>query len=381
MKHLKYGLVSLLLAFGASTGTLSAQFMINPNLPVPTPLPATEVSDYGFQANWETLSGVDGYTVHTFIANRAATDGEEYDLFNSDFSYLNNGRTIDDPDLNGTDTQAWVMGSFDDIHRMGWQMSDQIYADGVLGFNNYWKGNGMQGQIMSPQWDLTLGGGKVYVTLTICGDPGANTCEISLKDATPIPNTTLDSKTIPVTTEWTTHTIELNGGVTNGYLYISFGESGNMEKRLCYFFDDLRIYQKYKAGEVCSVWYGYKACPGSNTNWEYVDTDADDAGPFAYAVTSYLAGELSPLSDLVFVSQSTGIDQAATTSSADEPRVKVNGHTLTIEGGTAEAVTVSNVAGQQVFACAAGQWHNGLQLPAGVYVVRVGSHAVKVVTQ
>lgn len=379
MTHSTLRLALASLALAATATPLSAQLLIDPDLPVPVVLPASEVSEYGFQANWETVPVADGYTVQTFVTNRAKADGDVFYLFDSDFSYINNGRTMEDPDLNGTDAQKYVMGNFDDIHRLGWQMADQIYADGMLGFNNYWKGYGNQGQLMSPQWDLSKGGGTVYVTLTICGDPGAKTCVVSLKDPNPIPNTTIDSKTVPVTTEWATHTVELKGGISNGYIYLNFGESGNMKSRLCYFIDDLKVYQKFKAGEECDVWWGYNVCPGTDTNWEYVETDQTEKGQYAYGVTIYKSGANSLLSDFAYIEQSTGI---STPADAADSGVKVSGQALYLGATGLQPVSIYTAAGELVYACQAGQWRDGLRLPeAGTYLVRVGNRTTKVVVK
>jgi len=144
---------------------ISAQYAVNNALPVPTPLPATSVSEYGYQANWETVSDVEGYGVVTYLTNRASKDDEKLYLFNEDFSDFASDYTIESPNDNGTSSNGWVMDRLENINRFGWQIGEAIYANGVIGFNGIWRstGLGINGQILSPAYDLSLGNGKVYV--------------------------------------------------------------------------------------------------------------------------------------------------------------------------------------------------------------------------
>lgn len=64
----------LLIAAAAMAGVSAPQRgpqKLAHGLPVPVVKPATNVSDAGFTANWEKVSGANCYTVYTYIRHKA----------------------------------------------------------------------------------------------------------------------------------------------------------------------------------------------------------------------------------------------------------------------------------------------------------------------
>lgn len=94
-----YLLTAMLLVAAAAMAGVSAPQRgpqkLAHGLPVPVVKPATNVSDAGFTANWEKVSGANCYTVYTYIRHKAPAD-ETYYFYNDDFSGFKYG-SIESP--------------------------------------------------------------------------------------------------------------------------------------------------------------------------------------------------------------------------------------------------------------------------------------------
>ena len=79
-----YLLTAMLLVAAAAMAGVSAPQRgpqkLAHGLPVPVVKPATNVSDAGFTANWEKVSGANCYTVYTYIRHKAPADETYYFL-------------------------------------------------------------------------------------------------------------------------------------------------------------------------------------------------------------------------------------------------------------------------------------------------------------
>lgn len=354
-----------------------AQFIVNPDLPVPTPKPATSVDKYSYQANWEALSGVDGFTVFNYLVNRATEDGQKLYLFNSDFSWVESDGTIEQPDDNGTTSSGWVIERFNNINRMGWQIGQPVYANGVLGLNNAWAGLTLYGFMVSPAFDFSLGDGKVYVEFTVCGQEGADSISVSLIKYNSIVGGVADKKEIKVTPEWTHHCITLEGGAEDYYIQIKCEDLGNGEDPIYFFFDDLSIYQYFNKGEEAVIPYSYTHCQNPNGTSLEIETDPDEIGQYAYRVASYVAGKVSPSSDMVYVN---GDADAITRLSQLKASVNVSNERIDIANPECKEVSIYDTLGHSVFTDNTGRSYLSTTMQGkGIYIVRVGSETFKVV--
>lgn len=372
-------LLSLASMLFSVSGYAQWGFSVNPALPIPTPLPATEVSEYGFQANWEELSNVEGYTVFTYLTSRAKEDGEKLYLFNSDFSWIHSKGTIESPDDNGTTTNGFVLGNFNSINRYGWQTSQAVYAEGVFGLNNCWNGTGyLYGQIMSPTFDLSVGDGKVFVDLTVCGQEGADSIFVRLMDGSTFPNTELSRQRITVTTEWQTHHLEFDDAYEECYIHIGGEDKGDGVNPIYYFFDDLSIYQEGYKDEEVRVPYVFTHARLPTYTSAYVETDAsDEVGVLAYAVCSYVEGYESLESDLIYTRD---VESAIRPNTAGKATVSLQSGMLSVDNPQGLQVAVYNAAGQLVYANNQGSHAINASLSAkGMYIVKVGDATYKVI--
>lgn len=373
------------LAWLGATGIARAQFMVNPSLPIPEPLPATDVSDFGYTAHWEPLTGVQGYYVWTYVARTAEADDDIFYLFNSDFSYISSLGTPDNPDDNGTTDSGFVFGNFNQTPYKNWLIGNPVYADGVLGLNNAWYRQRVNAQMGSPLYDMSVGDGKVYVSMTVRGDQRAKSLSIVLFNADKqIYEQEVDSKTVPVTTEWTRQTIELSGGAKNCYLSIQGNDDGQ-GSALYYLFDDLSIYQKLHKGETSAYPCDYKDVMGAASSSQTMDLDPaliEGGLHYEYLLTSYNDGYVSNNSSLVRVTpETTGISSTTTDTT---PTVRVDGLTLTIHPAATGAcpVSVYDASGRVAYSSSATTQTLTYQLPApGVYVVKTGLTTTKCVAR
>lgn len=376
---------SLLFLLVATLFSLSSNaqwgFSYSPDVPTPTPLPATDVTEYGFQANWETLTGIEGYTVWTYLTRRATEDGQKIYLFHSNFDYIESDGTIDNPDDNGTSTNTFVVENFNNINRYGWQIGMPIYANGVIGFNNclYGEAGGLCGQIMSPAGDLSIGDGKVYVELTVCGGDGAKSIAVSLKDGSTFPNTLIERQEIEVTPEWKTYTLAFEGGREECYIYIEGLEKGDGVNPLYYFIDELGIYQNLYKGEEVRIPYHFDHATNASISSTYVETDADEDGVYAYAVSAYSEGWESFESDLIYTRE---VPDGITSQKSNNVAIDMQGGMLNVSNLQGEKVSVYNAAGQMIYQSAKSRSDIHTPLSSeGLYIVRVGSQSYKIMNK
>lgn len=261
------------------------------------------------------------------------------------------------------------------IHRFGWFVGNPVYADGVLGINNAWYRRRATGQIVAPTGDLSTGGGKVYVSLTVCGDARAKNLKVILYNASlPMGQQEVDSKMVPVTREWVSHTVELAGGAKSCYVAIEGADDGNLEA-LYYFLDDLSVYQKLKKGETGIIPYSYMPVQDPLAVSQRVDIDPSEEYGYGYAMTTYKKGKIGPHSPMVLLSESAGISQTV----ADGWRIAAEGCSLSVDGADGERVAVYTPAGRLV---CHGMTPLRRQLSApGLYLVKVGQKAYKVLVR
>lgn len=129
------------------------------DLPAPNILPATEITDSGYTANWESVSVADGYQLQPRVMHTA--DGTEtYWLINSDFSTLTEG-TTSNPVMPSS-----VIESLDGIvEQNGWLGRMVLKAKGALGITNAYYSTYGFGVLQSPTLDLSSAGGRVTVKM------------------------------------------------------------------------------------------------------------------------------------------------------------------------------------------------------------------------
>lgn len=377
---------SLLLtaAMAACALSASAQYVIYPNLPQVTPTEATDVSDYGYTANWtpvprEEYLGTDaiGYYIANYATKTAKEDGDKFYYINTDFSFLtgNGGGTVEDPLTQVSISNYIVRETLGDPYRpMAWTVFNPGYANGVLCLDGQLNQTYCNGQMSLGVSDLSVGGGDIHFKFKVKSDfdpndpkcmSNARTLSVLLRNTSTFPNQTIDSyKCENLTNEWREVEFTLHGGNATSDILIKGDDLGNMEK-MFYFIDDMQVWQELKKGETAYVLYGEDVVKDNMKadNIYFTTGDLFEGEQYAYTVSTYSVDGHSLSSSMVFVGGTeTAIDNttAAEGMSADTP------------------VTVYNLSGQAV---AHGTVGNMPAMPKGAMIVKTGNKVKKVMVK
>lgn len=129
-------------------------------------LPATHITDKGFTANWEAIA----YAARTMVfpvQNHKANEKEQYVLLNDDFSNV--------PMANDANNPALVvpmigMGNINEMMNVAGWSTDVCFFFRLapempcLVLSNMYASDGLPGYLLSPVYDLSVGGGNVFIS-------------------------------------------------------------------------------------------------------------------------------------------------------------------------------------------------------------------------
>lgn len=198
----------------------------------PEVLPATNVTDKGFTANWKTVPGADGYCLFVTAREEVTAPGRKVVLY-EDFGLVSQGSVIEPYYCEEYTTQ---LDKLDLTYTPDWIISQCIMAGGKI-----------SGVIWTPNMDLRADGGKYHVTATIQGYSGMEIvfAASGSKDET---------QKVILTSEGN-NTIDLD--FTNGCqeTYIRIVDNGfpddteGMYIDKIAYLDDIEVTQMYQAGE------------------------------------------------------------------------------------------------------------------------------------
>ena len=352
----------------ATALTASAQYVIDPELPIPVATQATDVDDYGFTANWNPVVDYDlslkplGYYVPVYATKTAQEEGDKFYLINTDFSFLTSSSTVDNPSSDISTSNYSVVDYLKEPSRpYGWKVVNAGKANGVLCLDCKFNRTYVNGALALCYNDLTLGDGKVHFKFKVRSDGKTKTLSVHLRDISKVPNQNIDSYTISnLTTEWQEVEFTLNGGVSLGDILFQSDDTGD-----CYsmylFIDDLQVWQELHKGERGKILYtdDFIKDDLDASSLYFSIGDLYEGEKFAYSVCTYSLEAHSQDSNLVFIDGSTptGINATEANIDANAPAdIYTTGGTLVARGVTGTLP----------------------QLAHGVYVVKQGKKTVKV---
>ena len=263
-------------------------------LPRPTPLPASNVTDAGFTANWKIptyYNKVNGYEVWTYASVRDCQEGTVFHYLNQSFKD-NTGGTLEEPGS----ASFWEQ-DVQKFNRRNWSVMQMLNVNGAIGVNNelYGQANGC---IMSPMWPLQNGDGKVTVKMTCCG-----------RDVTKVNvymimygGRELSCKSINVTEDWKTDSVTVDQGAENCYILIEVDQNS----RGYFYIQDIDVYQVLHEGEVPLSLYDYSYTLERQQTSMYIDTNypLNEGEELTYAMTSFYDSERSKYTDYIWVNDS-----------------------------------------------------------------------------
>lgn len=363
-------------------------------LDTPVALPATEISNAGFTANWEEVLSAQYYSVGVGLNHKAPAD-ETYVICNEDFSSQTQG-TIDAP-AEG----SWI-DDFDQFTtRPDWMGISTCYAEGCVGFDNA-EEMLFAPCIMSPTYNLAANGGKVkvkfdiYATETttatielynVTEDEDEDDEEVlealSIKAEDDDEGDDDEDEDLPLCTKsfeagpsWQTVELELDNATESCNFQISaLGETTKV------FIDNITVSKDLKAGDAVDLPYAYYEQLAPFTSIEIATPDwaeGDSYNYFVVALKDDPSGEdyvVSPSSEIIYVEPS-GVQKIIADSAA---RAFVSNGILRISNPNGKAINVYSVNGALVYS-SRGETSATVTLAArGVYIVKVGDKAIKVI--
>ncbi|MFV0467463.1 MAG: hypothetical protein ACK5MK_00905, partial [Dysgonomonas sp.] len=300
------------------------------SLEAPIMLPATNITNKSFTANWQAVDGANYYAFYTYLTHTAAV-AEKYVIASEDFSKSLEG-TFDDPI--GDDFELYLD---EYTNRPDWYAFLPLLAEGMIGFDNSLSEYGLPGYLQLPSYEFTPNGGKLTLELTVVGAVGD---EITATNAYASGDyeslsAVLTSATQNLVFEFTNPT-ETTGSST---IYI---ESSGAKA----FISDAKLSKDLAAGESVSQPYYYTELENTSTDVTINDKTAGDT--YAYtAMAIYIPDNededvlFSDFGSLMQVTLLSGIE--GNTLSSDKIFVADNNLHVVLE--KAGSVYVYNVSG------------------------------------
>ena len=350
----------------------------------PEALPATDVTDESFTANWNAAPFAYGYEVNVTKHHIAQADGEVVVLTDENFDLMPGG-TEEGPQtlvqLNYMDKYMQQPGWMVDLGLTGFTPDDS----GILGITNMMADWGIPGFLLSPTFDLSNGGGKVKVEFkakSFLDDAVLVLSLVNFEEGVPFPGYV----GVSVGTEWQEFSYELEGGIDGCEIYFlvyDATEGGDI-----IYFDDLKVSQTLNKDEYIAFPYRKAKTDEPNVLQAVIETPGKTAGSFfSYNVNGYFPVTIDPVyGDEIMYSEASEevyVDAPDAVKAIDADKVAkayVAGDELRIENPAGEPVYIYTVGGALIKADATGNTVVTSRLTQkGVYIVRVGNQAVKVV--
>lgn len=140
-------------------------------LKVPSGIEIKNVEREGFDVSWEHVYNAESYEVSTMLAHHASEE-EDFDLVNDDFSGIVSNGSVGDPYGN---TYGYYDMNVYGMNRAGWVMYDGGIINGGLCFHNYISSYGEQyyGELVSPIYIISQSTGDIIIEADYATtDPG-----------------------------------------------------------------------------------------------------------------------------------------------------------------------------------------------------------------
>lgn len=354
------------------------------SIDTPEALPATDVTDESFTANWNAASFAYCYEVNVTKHHIAQADGDVVVLSDENFDLMPGG-TAEGPQtlvqLNYMDKYMQQPGWMVDLGLTGFTSDDS----GILGITNMMADWGIPGFLLSPTFDLSNGGGKVKVEFkakSFLDDAVLVLSLVNYEEGVPFPGYV----GVPVGTTWQDFSYELEGGVNGCEIYIMVYDA--TEGGDVIYLDDLKVTQTLNKDEYIRFPYRKVASEESSVLQAIVETPGSAAGDFySYTVNGYFPITIDPVygDEILYGEESNEVyvnaPDAVKAIDADKAaKAYFAGDELRIENPAGEPVYIYTIGGALIKADVTGSAVVTSRLTQkGVYIVRVGNQAAKVV--
>lgn len=329
----------------------------------PVALPATNITEDGFTANWEKATNSSQYILSVTQEHVANSNNEIFTIFDDDFSLFDEF-TTDDPVI------VAELGYCDkSFKRAGWYGDIIIGANGMIGLTNAYSEYGYPGSIKSPKINLGVGDGKIKIS----GYASSINDDAVLSVALIQGQNTIDEKTTGISTSGGTFDIELEGGDDNCQIYISIIDASKNE---FIYLDNLKITCTMNKDEVIKLPFTTYYVSYPATSYDVVMPLKGNDKAF-YTVQGYFSDEIkSDTSNCITVSSTTGVEKLY--SNMDKASVKLTANGITVNNPKAKEIYVYSIDGRMIKKNLTGIQHTDISLPSGSYIIRVGNETFKI---
>lgn len=356
------------------------------SLTVPANIAITTHGTDNVKVTWDAVPGAEYYVINAFRAHTAATD-ETYVLSHENFDKLVCEGTVLEPEVPyqpQEELDEWT-------DQPGWIAQGPLHINGAYGLAGYYgEASGTLIFLESPIMDLSAGGGKIRLSADLYGQKTDvndvctvvfRTMRYFVEDGREKLETTDSDATGKIPEEWTGYTTVLGGGTPMSVVEI-------VAKAGAIYIDNIMITQDLKAGEKVSVPYTNAR---SETNEIILPISSLLRGSdivvriqavreiwdsMHYSVNEYIRSSFS--ADHSYAVETSGIDDICNDSM--QPKAFVSDGVIQVVNPGGDKIELLDMCGRTVASD-----NSGMQLvrltadASGMYVVRVGGKALKVV--
>lgn len=337
----------------------------------PKALPATDITETGFTANWEAVAKATRYMVK-LTRNETLAEDKTVNVLDEDFSKVDKG-SLDFVDF----ISSSELDSYTKVP--GWTTYMECVAAGYLGISPY----GSDGFIRTPALDLSHNGGKFTVKLNMAEGAfgtyyeGANV-EIRVYNGSA--EEPVETQTVVLSKGFADYSLDFTSGSKETYVEVYYNGSQKL------FLDYITVAQVLSKGDVySSVVEEREVENATSTTFE---VPMSDAIAYSYQVVAYartvvdgeigyMASDPSNTVDVKYVS--TSIDGVEET--ADAPKVYVENGGIVVDLAADSVINVYNVSGQEIVSVSGRQGVNHISVKPGLAIVKVGGKSVKVLVR
>lgn len=338
----------------------------------PKALPATNVTETGFTANWEAVAKATRYMVQ-LTRIETLTESKSVNILDEDFSKVDKGTLINVDFISSSDIDSYTKVP-------GWSTYMECVAKGYMGISPY---SDNVGFIKTPALNLSHDGGKFTVALNMAEGSFGTYYEgtnVEIRIYNGDSEEPVETKTVVLAKNFKDYTLEFAKGTEGTYVEVYY----NGNKKL--FVDYITVSQVLSEGDVYSSVVEDRELENvTSTTFEVPLTESVS---YSYQVVAYartvVDGEIdympSAPSDVVNVKlTSSSIDGVQETT--DNLKVYAENGGVVVELAADAVINVYNAAGQQTASVSGRQGANHISVASGLNIVKVGAKSAKVLVR
>lgn len=336
-------------------------------------LDATDVSEKGFTANWEAISNAARTLVYP-VQTHKATASQEYALLNEDFSNVPMDNDSYNPAMICPAMPAMTNTNMDlMMSRAGWNTDLCFFFRPApempcLVLSNMLAAYGMPGYMLSPVYDLSVGGGNVFISGMAFSAADDVVLTFFLVDADTMER--YASKDVEITTDLGFIDLTIEGGKPNSRIMFYMTDCAEEDQLAI---PSLAISVDMNEGEEITAPLATEFVAAPTTSFDFTyPVDADNS--YSYTVQGAFKELMGEVSEAIEVKAG---QSGVATAVAGNGRAVLIGGALSVTNPDGEKVTVVSADGKVLASSSDRQLT--LTVEPGAVFVRIGKKAFKFV--